>query len=251
MVQGKRGRNQVRRSFRSLQQPNVWVLLSVALLVISLTVITSIGPSSVTGNTIQNIGRMNKGDPLHLSVRDVFGLETIFTNAGETILNGKITVEEDDSTPFDRPYVTKFKVSSENKFGPLQFTFRVKEQDLLDKGISRYDLRLYHGVKEYSLQLLKVNSGILYYIVTVPSMGNFVLGRVAAVVEKPAAVKEETVKEPVVEEPAVEESVAAPVEELPEEVPEEPLAGKAAEVPAPEKTGLWARIASFFRNLFS
>ncbi len=247
MVQRKRGRNQARHSSRSLQQPNVWVLLSVALLVISLTVITSIGPSSVTGNTIQNIGRMNKGDPLHLSVRDVFGLETIFTNAGETILNGKITVEEDDTIPFDRLYVTKFKVSSENKFGPLQFTFRVKEQDLLDKGISRYDLRLYHGVKEYSLQLLRVNSGILYYIVTVPSMGNFVLGRVAVVVEKPAAVKEETVKEPTVEE----QPTAAPVEEMPEEVSEEPLVGKAAEVPAPEKTGLWARIVSFFRNLFS
>ncbi|MEK6939612.1 MAG: hypothetical protein AABX31_02685, partial [Nanoarchaeota archaeon] len=116
MVQKKRGRN---RAQQSLQQPNVWVVLSVALLVVGLTVITSIGPSSVTGNTIQNIGRMNKGASLQLGVRDVFALETIFTNAAETILNGKITVEEDNSIPFDRPYVTKFKVSSENKYGPL------------------------------------------------------------------------------------------------------------------------------------
>ncbi len=244
MVQKKRGRN---RAQQSLQQPNVWVVLSVALLVVGLTVITSIGPSSVTGNTIQNIGRMNKGASLQLGVRDVFALETIFTNAAETILNGKITVEEDNSIPFDRPYVTKFKVSSENKFGPLQFRFKVKEQDLLDKGISRHDLRLYHGLQEYSLEILKVEQSYLYYIVTVPSMGNFVLGRVAVAAEKPAAVKEETVKES-----TVEEQVPEAVEEMPEEAPEEePLVGKAAEIPAQEKAGLWSRMAQFFKNLFS
>ena len=243
MVQRKRGKNRAQRSSRSLQQPNVWVILSVALLVIGLTVITSLGPSSVTGNTVQNIGRMNKGDPLHLSVRDVPSLEKVVTNADETILYGKITVESDDSIPFDRLYITKFKISSENKFGHLQFTFKVKEQDLLAKGISRGDLQLYHGLKEYSLQLLKVDHGYLYYIVTVPGMGSFVLGRVA-VAEKQAPT-EETVKAPVEEQPA-----EAVVEEAPEE---QPLVGKAVEEPTPamEKKGFFARIAEFFRNLFS
>ena len=189
---------------------------------------------------------MNKGDPLQLSVRDVPGLETVFTNAAETIQYGKIIVEADDSIPFDRLYVTKFKVSSENKFGPLQFRFKVKEQDLLDQGISRSDLRLYHGLKEYSLQLLKVDHGYLYYIVTVPSMGNFVLGRVAVAEKK--VPKEETVKVPVIEQPT-EEAVEVPVKEA---VEEQPLAGKEAEEPAEmEKVILWSRIAQFFRNLFS
>ena len=240
MVHAKRGRG---RASRKLPYPNTWVVLCVAVLVIGLTVITSLGPSSVTGNTVQTIGRMNKGDPLQLSVRDVFGLETVFTHAEETIQYGAFTVEPDDSIPFDRLYVTKFKVSSENKFGPLQFTFKVKEQDLLAKGISRGDLQLYHGLKEYSLQLLKVDHGYLYYVVTVPDMGSFVLGRVA-VAEEPVPT-EETVKAPVEEQPA-----EAVVEEAPEE---QPLVGKAVEEPTPamEKKGFFARIAEFFRNLFS
>lgn len=245
MVQRKRGRvAKARKSSCSLQRPNVWVVLSVALLVIVLTVITSLGPSSVTGYTVQNIGRMNKGDPLQLAVRDVPGLEIVFTNADEIIQSGKITVEVDESITFDRLYVNKFKVSSENKFGPLQFRFKVKEQDLLDQGISRGDLRLYHGVKEYSLQLLKVDHGYLYYIVTVPSMGSFVLGRV------PEVKNETVVKE---EEAPAKEQVPTTAEEVPVEEPEESLVGKAVEEPAPmpEKEGLWSRIARFFRNLFS
>ena len=188
---------------------------------------------------------MNKGDTLQLSVRDVPGLETIFTHPDEIIKNGKITVEVDDSIPFDRPYVVKFKVSSEGKFGPMQFQFKVKEQDLLDKGISRNDLRLYQELKVYSLQLLKVNHGYLYYLVTVPSMGHFVLGRVEAV-ETAVVVEEEKVAEA----PAVEEQ---PVEVI-EETAAEPsvVIGKAAEQPAPEmeQKGFFARIADFFRNLF-
>lgn len=241
MVSKKRGRG---KNSRALPYPNTWVVLSVAILVIGLTIITSLGPSSVTGNTVQNIAKMNKGDPLQLAVRDVPDLETVFTNADESILYGKITVEVDESIPFDRPYLSKFTISSNNKFGPLRFTFKVKEQDLLAKGISRGDLRLYHGLQEYPLQLLKINFGNLYYIVTVPSMGNFVLGHVAEKVEEKPA-------EAAVEEPA-------PTEEQPSETGaealpgEEPLAGKAVQVPSPrsEKVSLWARIAAFFRNLF-
>lgn len=244
MVRKKRGG--ARRNSRTLPSPNTWVVLSVAVLVIGLTVITALGPSSVTGNTVQNIAKMNKGDPLQLAVRDVPGLETVFTNADESILYGKITVEADESIPFDRLYLSKFTISSDNKFGPLRFTFKFKEQDLLAKGISRDDLRLYHGLQEYSLELLKVNFGNLYYIVTVPSMGNFVLGRVEEKVEEKPAEAEVEEQASVVEEQLSEEAV----EETPEE---EPLAGKAVEVSAPasEKVSLWVRIAAFFRNLFS
>src|SRR3989344_4600385 len=183
MVSKKRGRvNRSQSKAVPLHKPDIWVVLSVALLLIGLTVLTTVGSSSLTGNTIQSVGYLNKGSSLHLAVQDVPGLETVFTHADEIIKYGKIIVEVDESIPFDRAYVSKFKVSSEGKFGPLQFTFKVKEQDLNDQGISRYDLRLYHSVKEYSLQLLKVNHGYIYYVVTVPSMGNFVLGRVEAVV---------------------------------------------------------------------
>jgi len=229
---------------RRLPRPNEWVILSVALLIIGLSVITALGPSSVTGNTVQTIGRMNKGDSLQLSVRDVPGLVTLFTNADEIIKSGKITAEVDESIPFDRAYVVKFKVSSEGKFGPLQFTFKVKEQDLLDKGISRNDLRLYNELKEYPLQLLKVDHGYLYYIVTVSNMGHFVLGRVE-MAEKEAVAKEEAV----VEAPVVEEQ---PAEVMEEAATEEPLVGMAAEPSSePEQKGFFARIAAFFRNLFS
>ena len=241
MVQRKRGRiSRAQKSSSSLRQPNLWVILSVALLVIGLTVITSLGPSSVTGNTVQNIGRMNKGDPLHLSVSDVPGLELVETNAGEIIKYGKITVQVDESIPFNGKFFSKFTVTSENKWGPLRFTFKVKEQDLLAKDISRGDLRLYHGVKEYALQLLKVNHGYLYYVVTVPSMGNFVLGKFAtAEKETVVTITKESPETVTVDDPNIMEEKSGA------------LVGKAVESSPAEQKGFFAKIAEFFRNLFS
>ncbi len=233
----------------SLQHPNTLVVLSVVFLVSVLSIITILGPSSVTGNTIQPLGYMTTGEPLHLAVKDVPGLELIFTNAAETIKNGKIVVEVDDSISFDRPYVTKFNVTSADKFGPLRFTFKVKELDLYDKGIGLYDLRVYHDNKEYPTELLKQSYGYISYIASVPDMGKFVLGKVA-----PEEKAEEMVKEPLpTEETIVSEPETPPSEEAVQEVPEEePLVGKAAEVPAEkEEKGVWARIADFFRRLFS
>ena len=242
------GSKNVERKSALSTRPNLWVIISVVILIAALSVITALGPFNLTGNTVQAIGYMNKGDALHLGVRDVPALEALYTNAAETIKSGKIEVVADDSISFNRPYVSKFKVSSEGKFGPIQFNFRVKEQDLLAKGISRGDLRLYQGAQGYDLQILKVDNGYLYYIVTVPSMGSFVLGRVDVVAN-------ETVTEKAVTEKATEEPEAPVVKEPESEAataPEkEALAGKAVEVPAQEKQSLWARIVQFFRNLFS
>ena len=232
----------------SLQHPNTLVVLSVVFLVSVLAILTVLGPSSVTGNTIQPIGYMTTGEPLHLAVKDVPGLELIFTNAAETIKNGKIVVEVDDSISFDRAYVTKFRVSSAQKFGPLRFTFKVKELDLYAKGIGLYDLRVYdYNDKEYPTQLLKQSYGYVHYIANVPDMGKFVLGKVAA---KENEAANATAAQPAeVPSPEVKEAVEEPPETAEEELP---LAGKAAEAPAErEEQGLWARIVAFFRNLFS
>lgn len=228
-----------------LPHPNMWVVLSVAVLVVGLTVITTLGPSSVTGNTVQNIGYMNKGDSLQMGVRDVPYLETIFTNAAETIKSGKITAEADNSIPFDGISMSKFKVSSEGKFAALQFRFKVKEQELLDKGISRGDLRLYTGLKEYSLQVLKVDHGYIYYLVTVPGMGNFVLGKETTNPEV-GKMDNRTINEST-------EVVGVP-EKSNQSTTQQPgsLVGRAAELPPEsEGKGFWASIVDFFRNLFS
>ena len=112
------------------------------------------------------------------------------------------------------------------KFGSMQFTFKVKEQDLYSKGIGQYDLRLYQGSKEYPLQLLKYTYGYFYYVVTVPEMGKFVLGRVAPP-EEP-----EPVAEVVPNVSAAEEEPAVPAVTVPEE---EALIGKAVELPLRKK----------------
>ncbi|GEM_PF-2530992 len=245
MAHKKRGRsNKVETKSALSIHPNLWVIVSVVILLAALSVLTALGPFNVTGNTVQTISYMNKGDVLHLGVRDVPGLEVLFTNAAETIKAGKIEVQADDSIPFNRPYVSKFKISSEGKFGPIQFNFKVKEQDLLAKGISRGDLRLYQGSQGYDLQLIKVDRGYLFYVVTVPSMGNFVLGRIEVIAKE----SEKKVEVPVKEQPPVVAEVPAK-----ETVPakEAALAGKAVEMPAQPESGLWARIKQFFRNLFS
>lgn len=224
-----------------LQGPNLWVVLSVVFLVSTLTLIIVFGPSPLTGNMVQNIGYMTKGEPLHVSINDVPYLDLLYTNAAETIKGGAIVVEVDDSIIFGRSYLTKFNVTSVGKFGSMQFTFKVKEQDLYSKGIGQYDLRLYQGSKEYPLQLLKYTYGYFYYVVTVPEMGKFVLGRVAPP-EEP-----EPVAEVVPNVSAAEEEPAVPAVTVPEE---EALIGKAVELPPQEEKGLWTRIADFFRNLF-
>mgnify|MGYP001558454597 CR=1 FL=1 len=239
-----------KRTRRLAQRPNLWVAFSVLFLISVFTVVTMMGPGTVTGNTVQPISRLNKGDPLHLAVKDVPGLETVFITAKENIKGGQVTVLRNDGYPFDREYFSKFQVSSDQpeKYGPLRFTFKVKELDLYEKGISRDDLRLYHNGKEYPLQLLKYSYGYLYFVGNVPSMGNFVLGRVA-VAENVTAVAE---KKP--GEALPETEVPAPAVEEPEEMPEEelPLAGKAAELPAErEEKSFWTRITDFFRRLFT
>ena len=244
MVHKKRGRSKKVERRSMSHHPHFWVMLSVAILVAGLSIITALNPFNITGNTVQTIGYMNKGAVLHLGVRDVPALELIYTNAVENIKSGQIEVKVDDSIPFSREYVSKFRVSSDGKFAPLQFNFKIKEQDLLAKGISRADLRLYKGTEEYELQLLKVNYGYLYYVVTVPSEGDFVLGRVTVLANETVTEKnQKSVKVPVQEQPA------KPAEKLPENV----VVGKAVE-PSPAGSpakGFFARIADFFRSLFS
>ena len=116
--------------------------------------------------------------------------------------------------------MTKFNVTSVGKFGSLQFTFKIKDQDLYSKGIGQYDLRLYSGSNEYSLQLLKYTYGYFHYVVTVPEMGKFVLGRVVPPKEP------ELIEEVVPNVSAAEEKTAAPVPGDSKEA----LVGKAAEL---------------------
>jgi hypothetical protein len=241
MVHKKRGSA---KKFSRAPQPNLWIVLSVAVLVVGLTVITTLGPSTVTGNTVQTISLMNKGDSLQMGVRDVPYLESIFTNAAEAIKSGKLTAEVDNSIPFNGINMSKFKVSSEGKFAAMQFRFKVKEQELLDKGISRGDLRLYAGLKVYSLQVLKVDHGYIYYLVTVPSVGNFVLGKEtpieSVIEEKPASpVPDDGKAQPIPDDGKIDDSKGAVI-------------GRAAELPPEsEGKGFWASIVDFFRNLFS
>lgn len=224
---------------RKLPYPNYWVVLSVGILVLGLSLVTVLSSSSITGNTVQNIGYLSKGTSLHLSVNDVPGLETIFTHAAENIKGGKLLAEVDNSIVFDQPYVVKFKVSSVGRFGPMQFSFKVKEQDLLDKGMTRDGLLLYHGLKEYQLQLLKVNHGYIYYVVTVPDMGSYVLGKVSA-----PSLPSPEVKNPDIDNPPLQDKEASLYEGG-----RQPLVGKAAETS--ESKGFFAKIGDFFRNLFS
>ncbi|MEK6899560.1 MAG: hypothetical protein AABX05_00395 [Nanoarchaeota archaeon] len=225
-----------------------WVVLGFVLLVSVFSILVSIGPSSVTGGTVQSVSYVREGQTIDLGVRDIQGVEWIYVTAKETVKGGQIVVSEDKLMPFEGSYISKFVVSSPeaSKYGSMRFNLKLKEQSVYDLGISLADLRLYYNGVEYPLQLLTQGNGYVRYVVTVPGMGKFVLGK-----------KNKQKIVPSVAESAEQEVVAEIVEPtaVPPVDPERSsLAGKAVELPSEQPTsqkGIFIRLWDFLKGLFN
>ncbi len=250
------GRMNSKKSNSEFQHGSFWVLLAIVLFLTVLTVFKSIEQSDLTGHaTIQTISFMKSGQELHFEVSDIDGVREITIQLTEDVTDSKILFKEDDTIEFTGNYYSKFVISSvdKEKYGGMKFLLKIKEKDILAKGIAIYDVRLYANGQELPTTLLPaqelpatlVNAaeGYLFYEATSPEMGDFVIGRVAPVVT------EITTSTGITEEPSP-VTVTLATEEEPLGVGE-PLVGKAGEQALPEESGFWAKIVSFFRNLFN
>lgn len=248
------GRTNLKKSNSEFQHGSFWVLLAIVLFLTVLTVFKSIEQSNLTGHaTIQTISFMKGGQELNFEVKDIPGVSEITLQLDEDVKDSKIIFKEDNLIEFTGNYYSKFLISSvdKEKYGKLKFFLKIKETDLLEKGISIYDVHLYVNGQELPTTLLKdlpatltnVAAGYLYYEAISPEMGNFVIGRAAPLV----TTAEITTTPGIAEEPA---QVTPAAEEEPTGAGE-PLVGKAGEQTLPAEGNFWTKIVSFFKNLFN
>ncbi len=230
-----------------LQDQAVWMSLAAVFLLFFIGIISFSDHSSLTSAAVQNIAFVKAGTELDFGVKEIPGLERYFFEVRETIKNGQMRVEQDETIPFDQPYYSKFRISSaeEDKIGTVRLQLKVEQQLLHSKGISQGDLRVFHNGEEVETIFTKQEERYFYYTATTPGVGEFVIGK-AALAEEAGSTEEAIV-------PALKEIPAETITTIvPEEFPEEestPLAGQAAAEPA-AKRGFWAGIKSFFSELF-
>lgn len=233
-----------------LQDQAVWMSVAAVFLLFYIVLISFSEHPNLTGSAVQNIAFVKAGTQLDFGVREIPGLERYFFEVKETIKNGQMLVEVDETISFDQPYYSKFRISSpdEDKIGTVQLLLKLEQQTLQGKGISKGDAQVFRNGEEVETKFTKEEGRYFYYTATAPGIGEFVIGKAAPEAEKAA-----TTTEPVVIEEAVpeEQEPSRITTSMPPETTEgsaAPLAGKAAA--EPEAEGFWGSISKFFERLF-
>ncbi len=223
-----------------LQDQAVWMSLSAVFLLFFIAFLSFSDHSSLTGSAVQNIAFVKAGTQLDFGVDEIPGLERYKFQVTETIKNGQMRVEPDETISFARPYYSKFRISSpdKDKIGAVQLFLKLEEQLLLSKGISKRDVRVFRNGEEVGTIFTTEEGRYFYYTATAPGIGNFVIGKAA-----PRVVVSEQMEEGA-EEPTTE---VVPVESVPEATP---LVGEVIQQPAQVQIGFWERIKAFFGELF-
>ncbi len=231
-----------------LQDQAVWMSVAAVFLLFYIALISFSEHPNLTGSAVQNIAFVKAGSQLDFGVKEIPGLERYFFEVKETIKNGQMLVEVDETISFDRPYYSKFRISSpdEDKIGTVQLLLKLEQQTLQGKGISKGDVRVFRNGEEVETKFTKEEGRYFYYTATAPGIGEFVIGKSApkaeAAATEPAILEEAVSEEPVPEEPAM-ITTSIPTEEA-----AAPLVGRAAA--EPEAEGFWGSISKFFRELF-
>ena len=225
-----------------LQDQALWMSLAAVFLFFFIGLISFADPSIITGSAVQNIAYVEGGTTLTNGVRDIPGFQQYTFEVLETIKNGQMQVEIDNSIPFQDEFYSKFTISSDQpeKIGMITMSLKIPEQELQQKHISLGDLRLFYEGQETETTFLKKDGRYVYYTAQATGVGNFVIGKAA-----PENILVET-------EPVVEESEPEEMGEIPStgeiSAPEpSPLVGQAIGEP---QIGFWARIRAFFGSLF-
>lgn len=240
-------RTNSKKSNSEFQHGSFWVLLAIVFFLTVLTIFKSIEQSTLTGHaTIQTISFMKGGQEFNFEVPDIPGVREVTIQLKEDVKNSKIIFKEDNDIKFTGNFFSKFIASSvdKEKYGNMVFLLKIKENDLLKKGIAIYDVRLYVNGQGLPTTLTKTVGEYLFYTATSPEMGEFVIGRVMP----KESIGEITTSVDITGEPQTAATMEA--EEKTSEAGE-PLVGKAGEQTLPEEDGFWTKIVSFFKNLFN
>lgn len=233
-----------KREKRKLANRPFWTIMGILIMISFLTIILA-AKENLTGNsTVQPVSFMRAGSILDLEP-NIDGLKYADVNVIADVKNAVVTTEEIDklSWNFRGVVISMFKISStdEDKFGEVKLTLKLKEEELASKGLTKEELRVYHNYEELDTTVDKTAGGYIFFKATSPGMGEFLIGKrmmKAAAVSTDNQPTEETQELDAVEQPA-----ATAAETLPE--PTEPT------TPALKEKGFFAKIADFFKSIFS
>ncbi|MEK6901487.1 MAG: hypothetical protein AABX37_04035, partial [Nanoarchaeota archaeon] len=148
MKQKKRGDEiKANGSSHQIKNGNFWAGFTALFLFSVLIIISAVdGTLNITGNVaVEPIGYGPAGSDLTFEVRNVPGMKDATVYFKETVKQGTITFTEIEYVNFEGSWVMAFTVSSleENKIEKVDMRLKLKEKDILEKGIALSDLTVY------------------------------------------------------------------------------------------------------------
>ena len=228
-----RPKKSVQKNSNRVQDKIFWAALGIIFIISTVVIVTNVDTSiDLTGNAVvQTISYFKAGGEMILETK-TGGIQDVTVTFNEEVKNSLIKTEtvDDVSWNFDGKVYSKVKISSviEDKINEgIKVTLKIRENDLLESGISQGDVRLFVNGEKLDTVFDKSKDGYLYYKAVSPSLGEFIIGKEMV---KEVEVVNDVVPEPVVE--VVDERVVE------EEVVE-------------EEAGFFASIGNFFKGLFN
>ena len=227
---------------KAVRHPHTWLTLLVILTLSFVTILlssqTEVGLTG--GGAVQTVALAREGTSLTFEVKNIPGVYLATFKFCSDVKGGIFTFDETKPVPFtDREY-SHFTVTSPDaaKVCKVDFTLKVLETVLNQKGIAVNDLRLYANGQELPLTLSK-KEYYLYYTASATELGQFVIGKATATSTPTTSIS--TLKE----EPApVETPEIGPVEITMTEQPEPQIQQPAI---VPQKVSWWQKVLNFFR----
>ncbi|GEM_PF-4232929 len=197
--------------------------------------------------TIQPLRYLVAGSQVDLEIRGIVGVKSATIHVNKDVHEAIITFEQLVTLPpFDGIIYSLFqgKVNKDDvtaSIDRIDFTLKILEQDLVQKGLAKEDVSLYVNNQKQLTTFLNKEGDYLFFEVSAPSLGVYVIGKANKVAdEAPPAL---------VTLPSTQKEQVSPKESV-EEEQEQPLVGRAEEVPQPQTPSLWEKIKRFFNGLF-
>ncbi|MFH1275697.1 MAG: hypothetical protein ABIH82_01145 [Candidatus Woesearchaeota archaeon] len=221
---------------KELKHKVFWSVFVILFLISVIAIITQT-ENSITGNAALHTISFVKAGTIIDSEVNVGGINLANIYIKEDLSNSLITYEEDPSIPFNGIVYSKVKIYSKdaNKLGRIDLTLKIKEQDLLNLGINRNELKLYINNNEASTVLTTIEGDYVQYTASINELGNIVIGKKKV--------------EPVIGKTVAEPKVTAPIQEQPSPINEQQP--ESLPMQEPEPVSFWQKVANFFKGLFS
>jgi len=239
----------VKSGFKNeIQHKTFWALMGIFFLASFIFLINILQENSnLTGRAaIQTISYAFKDSELSFEVRNVLNVKDFKIHLAENVKNGKIEFKEKVNPKFDGAAISGFYVSKNEivQLRWIQITLKIKESDIIKKGLSNADVKLYLDGELLDTKIVEVNEGYVFYQANANRLGEFVIGKATGQKVELVVSKEQSVEEvKQIEQPPVLEKPMRIVEE------EKKIVGEAI-VTGEEDKGFFGSIADFFGNLF-